>query len=170
MKSKITITILFLILLIIPFSGCLDDGETTTVQNKSVNSTNYDLITPANMTVEEIKNNEFHPYVRDLRITVNETNKKITFIAVLNDSTSPDVALDFADTFIRRYHAYASMENRDNDWNASSKNYYGGLYDTYTIDIAIAPVSKASDRDYWWVDQIIYPGTHRELKLTKMYN
>ena len=78
--------------------------------------------------------------------------------AVLNDSTDPNVALDFADTMIRRFSSIAQMQ--DGNIASPSKDYYGGIYDNYGIMIGIAPSSKTDIASEWFVNTYITKGLH----------
>lgn len=120
-----------------------------------------------NETMEELTDPEFFSYVIDVYIEVKES--QITFSAVLDDSTSPDVALNFADIIIRRFGANARIQ--DSSLADPKKNYYGGLYDIYDIVIGVAAKSFSDDPDKWFVYEFISKGSHtkHELKLQKYY-
>lgn len=116
---------------------------------------------------EELTNPEIFFYVKDLGVFINEEEKKITFTASLGDATDPIVALDFADTFIRRLNAISMLQ--DSSIAGGSKDYYGGLYDTYSILIGIAPMSKTDDDSQWFVYDAVAKGAHTKIKLQKKY-
>ncbi len=86
-------------------------------------------------TKTELTNPENFNYVKEIDIKVEE--KKITFTATLADATSSDVALDFADTIIRRFNANAQVQ--DGSIKGEDKDYLGGIYDVYDISMGVAP-------------------------------
>ena len=55
-------------------------------------------------TKKEVTNPEYFSFVKDDFIDVHEEKKQITFTAALDDSTSDEEALDFADTVLRRFN------------------------------------------------------------------
>lgn len=112
-----------------------------------------------------------YPYVKDLYIKVDENSKKIIFSAVLDDSTNPQIALDYADTMLRQFNFCASKQ--DSGIGASTKTSYGGLYDVYQAQIGIAPLSLSGSQDTskWWVYDTLpaLAQTNHEIKLQKFY-
>lgn len=115
---------------------------------------------------DEFINSEFFPYVRDVSIAFNNKDT-ITLMAIVRDSTSPEVAAEFADTFIRQCNSFAALQN--SDIAMSSDKYYGGLYDDCNLFIGIASNSKLNDYDDWFVYQAITKGRYIEIKLNKAY-
>lgn len=116
---------------------------------------------------ESVLNQEFFPYAKDVYVSVNEDRELITFSAVVEDSTSPEIALDYADTLIRQYNLMANMQ--DNTIKLGSKDSYGGLYDKYDILIGVSPQSNTDNQDEWYIFDAIISGTHRKIKLQKAY-
>ncbi|BDR67200.1 hypothetical protein K144312032_14280 [Clostridium tetani] len=114
-------------------------------------------------TKKELTNKEYFDYVKDVYIKVED--KRITFTAALADATNDKVALDFADTMLRRFNANAQLQ--DSSIKGGEKNYLGGLYDTYNISIGIAPLSKTNSQKDWYVFDAISKGVQREPKLQK---
>ena len=82
--------------------------------------------------------------------------EQITFTAVLDDSTDPAVALEYADTMIRQFNLYANIQ--DGSVSLGNLDSFGGLYDKYSIFIGIAPASKINDQDNWFIFDAIAPG------------
>lgn len=118
-------------------------------------------------TKEEITDPQFFSYVKDVEIIVDSDEKQITLSAVVSDATDPTVALDYADTMVRRLNAWAQMQ--DGSIKSSSKNYYGGIYDEYSAMVGVAPLSKVKDTDKWFVYDVIAKGGKNKLKLNKAY-
>lgn len=116
---------------------------------------------------KELTDTEFFSYVNDIGVFVDQEEEKITLTAALDDSTDPSIALEFADTFIRRLNATAMLQN--SYIKSASKDYYGGLYDTYSVLIGIAPASKINDDSQWFVYDAVAKGAHTKIKLQKQY-
>lgn len=143
-------------------------NEVTTINKKEPSENekkdfNVDWEKCIQETKEELTNSEFFSYVKDIYIEVKED--EIKFTAALADSTSDSIALDFADTLIRRFNLTAKAQ--DNAIKSSTKDYLGGLYDKYNIVIAIAPLSKVSNQKEWYVYDAISKGMHRQPRLKK---
>lgn len=117
-------------------------------------------------TTAELTDKSNFPYVEELRITVNQDDKKISFTAALQDGTDAEDARKFADTMIRRFHLTVTTFE-DDSLKAPGKDYYGGLYDTYAIEIGVAPNSAVGDASKWWVIQDIPAGSHLPIVLSK---
>lgn len=75
-----------------------------------------------------------------------------------SDATSDEVALDFAEIMLRRFGLICTMQ--DSSLKNASKDYYGGIYDSYDVFIGIAPLTKVSDADQWYVCHYITAGMH----------
>ena len=101
--------------------------------------------------------------MKEIGIFINEEEKEITFSASLDDATDPAVALDFADTLIRRFNLSARAQ--DSTIKSGEKDYYGGIYDTYSIMIGIAPYSKTDDYKEWFIYDAVAVGAHTKIKL-----
>lgn len=119
---------------------------------------------------ESVLNQEFFPYARDVYVAIDEQKKEIIFSAVVDDSTDPEVALDYADSLVRQYNLMANMQ--DSNIQLASKDYYGGLYDQYDVLIGVAPMSKTDNQDEWFVFHAIIAGAHdkNKIKLQKVYS
>lgn len=144
--------------------------QTTTTQPTTIPETtteevafNVDWETCIEETKEELTNPEFFSYVKEIGIFIDEENKRITFTASLDDATDPVVALDFADTLVRRFNLSACTQ--DSTIKTGEKDYYGGIYDTYSIMIGIAPYSKTDDYKEWFVYDAVAVGAHTKIKL-----
>lgn len=135
----------FLVALI---SGCGSDAPAYKVNWESVNKD----------FKAELMNKTHYPYVIDVSSTVNQNEKKITLTAVVSDATKPAAALDLADIMIRRYGSLTSQQ--DDKIKSPTKNYYGGIYDDYTVQVGIAPQSKIDNPKQWFVYSVISPKMH----------
>lgn len=116
---------------------------------------------------ESVLDSEVYPYAKDVYVGVDDGKKQINFTAVLDDSTDPSVALDYADTIIRQYNLMANMQ--DNRIALGGKDYYGGLYDQYSILIGIAPLSKTENNKEWFVFDAVVAGAYQAIDLQEAY-
>lgn len=114
----------------------------------------------------ELTNPEYFDFVDGIRITVNDDT--ITFIAALKDGTAPAIALDFADTLIRRFNSAAHAQ--DSTIESSSKDYLGGILSQYNLTIGVAPKSSAQNlEDFYVYDSIVKGVRYHTLKLQPKY-
>lgn len=160
-------------------AGCSDYDylaeESSSSQTESSEQSSNDPIPVYNVdwdkciedTKASIADPNFYDYLKDIHIEVDETKKQITFTAVLADSTNADVALDYADTMVRQFNLFAQMQ--DSSIKSSSKDYYGGVYDSYSALVGVAPLSKVKESDKWYVYDAIAKGGKTKLKLSKAY-
>lgn len=106
----------------------------------------------------ELKNKEFNKFTQDVSITVNEKEKEVVMTAVMQDGLKKWVALEFADTMIRRFSSWAAMYN--DSLTAPGNDNYGSLFDEYKIVIGVAPRSQVDHQDKWYYSKVIYPKMH----------
>ena len=106
----------------------------------------------------ELKNKEFNKFTRDVHISVDEKEKTVVLTAVMDAGLKKWVAMEFADTMIRRFSSWVSMYN-DGVTGPSNDNY-GSLFDEYKIQIGIAPVGQVDNPDKWYYAKWIYPRMH----------
>ena len=107
-------------------------------------------------------------FVKDVCVALGD-NGYIQITAALADATEPEVALDYADTLLRRLNGVAQYQN--SSIASGNTEIFGGLYDSYCVQIGIAPLSKTSDSDEWFVFDAIAPGVQckHTIELQKMY-
>ena len=105
-----------------------------------------------------------YSFVTDYSVKTDGNN--LTISIVVDDSTAPEKALDFADTMVRQLNLYAQMQ--DSNIESSSEDNYGGLYKQYTALVGVAPQSKIKSQDDWFVYGSIGNGNVM-LKLNKQY-
>lgn len=146
-------------------SSQIENSEQSSENATSIYNVNWD--TCIEDTKTSISNPDFYDYLKDLYIEVDEAEKRITFSAVLSDSTSADVALEYADTMVRQFNLFAQMQ--DSSIKSSSKDYYGGVYDSFSAIVGVAPLSKVDNSDEWYVYDAIAKGGKNKLKLNKAY-
>jgi len=106
----------------------------------------------------ELKNREFNKFTRDVSIKVDEKEKVVSLMAVMDNGLKKWVAMEFADTMIRRFSSFVAMYN-DGVTGPSNDNY-GSLFDEYKIQIGIAPAAQVDNPDNWYYMQWIYPKMH----------
>lgn len=107
---------------------------------------------------EEFKNKKHFPYTIDTDITVDEKEKRITMMAVMNDGLKKWVALEFADTMIRRFSSEVSF--RSDKWSGPTNDKYGTLFDEYSIYVGVAPLSQVKKQGNWYYEKYILPKMH----------
>lgn len=139
-----------------------NDSTSSTSDTQTASSLNMDKC------ISDLKANlpldPDYTYVQDYYIGVKDDT--ITITAVVDDSTDPSLALDFADTLVRQLNLYAQMQ--DSSIESSSQNFYGGLYTRYKALVGVAPASKTNSQKDWFVYDGISGGKVM-LKLNKQY-
>lgn len=141
------------------------DYQTETVTNKDTiqeKSINVEWDKVIEETKKEVMNPEFFSYVKDTHIEVSEEDKIITFTAVLGDSTDKEVAVEFADTFVRKFSSNIAIKN--SNLESPGHEYLGEVFDHYSIRIGVTPLSKTDNQNEWFVDDAIARGVHRNPK------
>lgn len=108
-------------------------------------------------TMNELKNHQNYPLVRDVYIVANHEKKEVTIALVVNGATNKKTALNLADTAIRRVSSNAVYNN---SFTMPTADSYGSLFDTYSIHIAVAPDYAAADPSKFLYEQYIMPGMH----------
>lgn len=134
----------------------------------STKSYNVDWGKCSQQTKSEFVGNQYYEYVKDLQ--VSEKDGMLIFSIVVDDATKPSLAPKLAETVLRRYNSNAQMQ--DSSIASGSKTSRGGLYDTYQVNIAVAPNSKVDgDKSEWFVNDTIGSGVQmqHEVKLQKAY-
>ena len=106
----------------------------------------------------ELKNKEFHKFTKDVSITVDEKEKVVTMMAIMNDGLKKWVALEYADTMIRCFSSWVA--NTNDGVTGPSNDKYGSLFDEYKIQIGIAPASQQKNPNKWYYMKFIYPKMH----------
>ncbi len=118
-------------------------------------------------TKRSIMDPEYYWYVKDVHIEIDHSQKRIVLTAVVGDATSADTALDYADTMVRQFNAFARTQ--DSSIEGGSKDSYGGLYTQYTALVGVSSLSNVDDEDKWFINQTLYKGLNRKLELNKAY-
>lgn len=95
-----------------------------------------------------------YTFVKDYAILAD--GKDLTISIVVDDSTDPEKALDFADTVVRQLNLYANIQ--DSNIELGNKDFYGGLYTEYTALVGVAPYSQMNNTDEWFVYDAIVGG------------
>lgn len=109
-------------------------------------------------TVADLKNREFHKYTLSARIDVNEEKKEVIMSAVMMDGLKKWMAMEFADTMIRKFSSNAATYN--DSLTPPGNDNYGSLFDTYSIHIGVAPQSQVDKPENWYYEKVIYPKMH----------
>lgn len=104
-------------------------------------------------------------FVRDVYVGCDGDMIQLT--AVVDPSTADDVVLDYVDTMLRRLGTLAHQQN--DSFTMPDKNSYGGLFDSYSVMIGVAPLGSESNQDDWYIFDSIgrLVQTNHELKITR---
>lgn len=104
-------------------------------------------------------------FVRDVYVGCDGDMIRLT--AVVDPSTADDVVLDYVDTMLRRLGTLAHQQN--DSFTMPDKNSYGGLFDSYSVMIGVAPLGSESNQDEWYIFDSIgrLVQTNHELKITR---
>ena len=111
----------------------------------------------ATATMNELKNPQNYPLVRDVYISDNHEKKEVIIALVVNGATNKKAALELADTAIRRFSSNAV---HNGSFTMPTVDSYGSLFDTYAIHIAVAPDYASNDPSKFLYEQYIMPGMH----------
>mgnify|MGYP000886667663 CR=1 FL=1 len=127
-------------------------------QNEAEERANAALDKAVTATIEELKNKDNFPLVKDASIKVDREKKEVTMTLVVNNATNKKAALDLADTMIRRFSSNVVIH--DSSFTMPSKDSYGSLFDSYNIAIGVASSQFVDNRSKWLYDQYIIKGMH----------
>lgn len=154
MKRFLFLAIVFTAIL----TGCSSSKDIP----KELQSINWEE--PINEVKDELINSDYH-YVKDIDINVDNEKGTINFTAVLGDATNQKTALEFAEILIRSFSNKVAMLNED--VKPSSTDSLGSIFDSYTINIGVAPLSKIENIKEWYIFDVIRRGSHKKPKLIK---
>ena len=133
-------------------SSEIDSSENK--NTKQDNKFNIDI----NQCIDDLKANlplePDYTFVNDYVIIAD--GKNLTISIIVDDSTDPEMALDFADTVVRQLNLYANMQ--DSNIELGNKDFYGSLYTEYTALVGVAPASKINNQDEWLIYDAIVGG------------
>lgn len=73
-----------------------------------------------------------------------------------NNAIKGDAAVEAADTAIRRLSANAQM--KVSGIKSGGKDYWGGVWDVYTLDMRVARQKDTENQDKWMIYDIVQPG------------
>lgn len=135
-------------------SNIIDINKTEDESTEQDNEYNIDIDQCIENLKSELPLEPDYTYVNDYFISSDK--KDLTISIIVDDATSPESALDFADTVVRQLNLYACMQ--DSNIAPSSKDFYGGLYEEYTALVGVAPASKVNNPDEWFVYDAIVGG------------
>lgn len=123
---------------------------------------NIDFDTAIANVIKSVSNLEEFPFLEYITIEVDELFQEIYFGVSVLDGTDKTTATMFADTIIKMFNEECNLQ--DNAIKSSNQSYYGGLYDTYEMQINVAEKSKISRLEYWLVSERIPKATHNPIK------
>lgn len=126
----------------------------TTKTEQPVAESNIDWSKAIEATKKDIMQQE--KLVSDVFIEVNQEKKSIDICLACNNAINQAAAAEAADTAVRRLSANAQMQ--DSSIKSGGKDYWGGIWDTYTLSISVAKNIDAEKRSNWLIDDIVQPG------------
>lgn len=142
----------------------INESEENTNETSTENTISIDIEKCINDLKDGLPLEPDYTFVKDYYIGADGYN--LTISIVVDDSTDPYAALDFADTVVRQLNLYANMQ--DSSIALGSKDYYGDLYKYYTALVGVAPFSQTKNQDAWFVYDAISDG-RTMLELNKQY-
>ena len=104
---------------------------------------------------EELKDKQNFPYTKDVHFEVNNEKKEVVMTAIMNNGLKKWVAMEFADTMIRRFSFWAAFYN--NTLKGPDKDSYGSLFDEYGIFIVVGSSADGKNNYY---EKFIRPKMH----------
>lgn len=100
--------------------------------------------------------------VQDIDINVDQSSKSIKISLACNNAINQEAAAEAADTVVRRLNSNAQMQ--DSSIKGGSKDYWGGIWDTYELKIGVAKTIDAEKRNNWLIDDVVQPGVQGKHK------
>lgn len=191
MSKKVSAALIFTAVFTIAAVGCSNTTQTTktstsnpiadssitldtsasseAISSQEVTTPKIDWQTTLKSSKQFLMDSNQFPYIKDLKIQPDDTKHQITFTAVFADDTEPNKALEYTDSMLRQ--VAASAISGTNKLSLPSKDSYGGLYDYYSANIAIAPESQIENTKMWYVYDTLGQKvqTHHTFKLQKAY-
>lgn len=104
---------------------------------------------------EELKDKQNFPYTKDVHFEVNNEKKEVVMTAIMNNGLKKWVAMEFADTMIRRFSFWAAFYN--DTLKGPDKDSYGSLFDEYGIFIVVGSSADGKNNYY---EKFIRPKMH----------
>ena len=166
MTKKILCTAIALVSVLALCTGCGSKPANTTVVEKSASDVksegngykndNLDLKTIAQNVKDKYKNGDYG--LNDITIEIpTEENKFFNIIIVSEEKPSdPGVYVDICRECLFDLNAEAIKQ--DPQYSPSSENYYGGLFDQYTVILTATCYDEILEK--WPVYQTIDSGKH----------
>ena len=129
-------------------------------QKKSATAINIDWDKAIAATKNDVLQQE--KMVQDIYINVDQSSKSIKISLACNNAINQEAAAEAADTVVRRLNSNAQMQ--DSSIKGPSKDYWGGIWDTYELKIGVAKVMDAENRGNWLIDDVVQPGVQGKHK------
>ena len=148
MSKKIIAMLATTIVLLTLLIGC---GNETVSSTQAIN---IDWDKAIVSTKEDILKQE--KMIQDVFISVNQDEKTIVITLACNNAINQNAAAEAADTAVRRLNANAQMQ--DSSIKSGSKDYWGGIWDTYKLQIGVARKTDVENSDKWLINDLVQPG------------
>jgi hypothetical protein len=144
-----------------------DSTETTTAQQQVVDLNSTEEDAKWNETIEEFykqaEDKDKYPYCDELYAFVKESSKLVDITIVIPDGTSDEDGLECATQIVKLFNDVA-LQNELVIGESSSDNYYGSLFDEYSVNLTVASPETAMYESQWLVCQNIPAGTHEAVQ------
>lgn len=101
---------------------------------------------------------ENNPYCEEIYVFVKESSKLVDMTIVIPNGTSDEDGLECTTQLVKTFNDMATQI--DDTFEKSSENYYGGIFDTYNLNLTVATPDTAMYESQWLVCQNIQAGTH----------
>ena len=136
------------------------ENVAVTQQANDSKTANIDWDKAIATTKDEILKQE--TLVKDVTIDVKQDDKRIEIYLACNNAINQSAAAEAADTAVRRLSANVALQ--DNSIAPASKDYWGGLWDIYALQIGVARTMDVKNNDKWLINDYVKKGTHAKHK------
>jgi len=155
----------FAIATVVSTSGC---AKKTIVVVKNTQNTSVmpEFGTNENITIDwdQVKedckdalNQDDYPHGSYLDFAVHEEEKTIELIWPMTNDSNQEEAIDYGEAYIKAFNDAAAIQ--DFSIAKSTDDYYGGLWDTYRINLQVYAEKNIMNSENYYVNQIIDKGT-----------
>lgn len=124
------------------------------IQSSSPAISNVDWSKAITQTKSDILAQE--KLVADVDIQVDNSNKTIIISLVCNNAINQNAMVEAVDTAVRRLSANAQMQN--SSIQSGGKDYWGGIWDVYTLDMRVSKNMYVDDPSKWSIRDVVQPG------------
>lgn len=161
MKKQAGILLAVALMAAAGLSGCAPTERTVVQRGPNFSPTEnveLDFTQIHNDTMEAFGDVDENPYVYILSVDISGDNsqKTVNVDAVCMDDTTKEEAEQFAAAAIR--HINDAAVTQSTEYELSSKESFGTLFQKYGLTLAVRPESSAEDESSWLVNLKLNPG------------